>query len=239
MMILNHLKSITLKITKPSIRNDKLLIDIDLAPYYQCIPETLFAEEKRVKYLKWRNRQVVRRTNDRSAFLNLKRKSVLDLGCNIGYFGWKHCELIRSYLGVDSDFSCTKAATSIKQVLGYEKINFLNMDVVEYIQTSQDHFDTCLFFSIYHHLMYQLGFEGAQNVLYRLNRICNELYFDMGQKNEPSNPARSKWHNILPEEDPEVFIKREVLTNTVFNGSEVIGETLVGNSKRLLFRFTK
>jgi len=76
-------------------------------------------------------------------------------------------------------------------------------------------------------------------VINKISKICDELYFDMGQKSEHSNKARRKWHSLLPVEEPKIFIQREVLTNTLFKKSTILGETRIGKSKRLLFRFIK
>ena len=225
--------------TKPSLRNDLLLKAIDNASKYQPIPPELFKENHRKEYLNWRNGHLSRPDISRDKFINLSGKSVLDLGCEIGYFGWNNARIVKFYLGVDSDPNYINAGQMITTELRYKNIHFINADLVEFIKDLGVHYDICLFFSIYHHLMYEIGIEGTREVINKVSEICDELYFDMGQKSEHSNKARRKWHRLLPNEEPKIFIQREVLINTLFKKSKILGETRVEKSKRLLFRFTK
>lgn len=224
---------------KPCLRNDLLLKVINNAPKYQPIPVELFKENHRKEYLNWRNEHLSRPNVDRDKFINLSGKSVLDLGCEIGYFGWNNARIVKLYLGIDSDPNCINAGQLITTELRYRNIHFINADLVDFIKDLKVHYDICLFFSIYHHLMYEIGIEEARKVINKVSKICDELYFDMGQKSEHSNKARRKWHCLLPNEEPKIFIQREVLINTLFKKSKILGETRVEKSKRLLFRFTK
>ena len=228
------------KLQKPDVRKDSLLKAIDSAPFYQPIPTGLIPGDKgRTRYLEWRNKRVARGTESRNKLLDLQGKSVLDLGCNIGFLGWSNREIIGTYVGLDSDPQCIEAAHQIGKNLGYGNIRFVLTDIVDYIENTKEHYDCCLFFSIYHHLLYQLGIQQARRVLNKLSELCDELYFDMGQKNEPSNSSRQRWHDLLPDEAPELYIQQEVLPNTRFNKMEILGETEVGHFSRLLFKFTK
>jgi len=222
---------------KPNFGNDRLLKAIDFAPRYQPIPIGLFKEKSRKKYLTWRNMQLSRPDISRDKFIDLSGKSVLDLGCEIGYFGWSNARNIKSYIGVDSNPICIEVARMITKELGHKNLRFLNVDLTEFIKRNKVHYDICLFFSIYHHLLYQIGTEKAREAINGISKTCDELYFDMGQKDEPSGYARRAWHSLLPDMPPKSFIKREVLLNTSFKHAFILGETYVGNSKRLLFKF--
>ena len=224
---------------KPYIGDDNLLKAIDAAQMYQPVPPELFKGKRRNEYFVWRNTQVPRTVADRDALVSLHGKAILDIGCNIGYFGWKNAEHITRYMGVDSDSVCIKVAQMIAKELGCKDLWFSNVDLVKSVGQIKSRYDTCLFFSVYHHLLYQIGMEKARKVIKEISTLCSELYFDMGQKDESTNLARSKWHDLLPDEAPEQFIKKEVLKNTLFKFVEILGETKVGNSGRLLFRFTK
>lgn len=227
------------KIRRPDIGNDSSLLTIDAAPKYQPIPIRLFKKAHQVEYLTWRNMQVRRTSIERDEFINLKGKSVLDIGCGIGYFGWSNVKIVKSYTGIDSDNKCIKAAQAIKEVLLLQNLRFARVDILHFIEQNTCHYDTGLFLSVYHHLLCQVGWDKARKVLKKISEMCDELYFDMGQKNEHSNKAREKWHCLLPFEDPKIFIQQEVLNNTFYKESLILGETRVGKSKRLLFRFTK
>jgi len=218
---------------------DVFLRTVESGPVYQPIPHELFTDKNRVEYLKKRNKKACRSDADRNQLINLTGKSVLDIGCNIGYFGWKNVNKLKWYTGIDSDPVCIKIAQIIKEELGYENLQFTNIDLIDFIEKTKSHYDICLFFSIYHHMLYQIGIGEARKALNNVSLICDELYFDMGQKDEPTNRYRHKWHNLLPIEQPKLYIQREIIINTVFKSAEFLGETKVGNSKRLLFRFTK
>lgn len=224
---------------KLSIGDDKLLKAIDAAPQYQPIPPEIFKERHRKEYLNWRNKQISRPDVSRDRFINLSKKTVLDLGCEIGYFGWNNAKKIKHYVGIDSDPTCIRAAQIIMAELRYKNLCFINADLISFIKTLKIHYDTCLFFSIYHHLLYQIGIEESRKTINKISKLCDELYFDMGQKDEPSNPSRQKWHDLLPNITAKCFIMREILLNTCFQSAFILGETKVGNFKRLLFRFAK
>jgi len=221
------------------VRNDSLLMAIDNAPRYQPIPAKLFKENYRKEYLDRRNKRLLRPDAGRDKLINLSGKTVLDIGCEIGYFGWNNAGKLKQYAGIDSDPTCIRAARKITKELGYTDLQFENIDLVEFIEGTTSHYDTCLFFSIYHHLLYQIGWKEAREVMNKISEVCDELYFDMGQKDEPTNSARHKWHNLLPDKPAKDFITEEVLHNSSFNHAFILGETKVGNSKRLLFRFNK
>lgn len=216
-----------------------MLKAIDAAPQYQPIPAEIFKEKYRKEYLNWRNKQISRPDVSRDRFINLSGKTVLDLGCEIGYFGWNNAKKIKYYVGIDSDPTCIRAAQMIMMELRYKNICFINADLISFIKKLKIHYDICLFFSIYHHLLYQIGIKEARKTINKISKLCDEFYFDMGQKDESSNPSRQKWHNLLPDMTPRSFIMREILLNTCFKSALILGETKVGNSKRLLFRFTK
>jgi len=133
---------------KPTLGNDPLLKVIDNAPRYQLIPPELFKENYRKEYLARRNTQLSRPSVERDKFINLSGKTILDLGCEIGYFGWTNAGIVKLYLGIDSDPNCINAGQMITTELRYKNIHFINADLVQFIKDLSLHNETCIFFAI-------------------------------------------------------------------------------------------
>jgi SAM-dependent methyltransferase len=239
-IVRSYIRNVVRSLKKPAIGDDPILKAIDDAPSYQKIPLPLFDDLSRLKYIKWYNKQTKRNNFQVNEIIDLGDQDVLDLGCNIGYFGWNNAQSLEAYRGIDHDENCIFAAEAISDEFSYKNLDYARRDVIKYLQEDIDaQYDVCLFLSLYHHILRQCGFDVARTGLDTISKHCDILYFDMGQVTEKSNKARAKWQSILPDQSPEQFITEEVLTNTDYTESKIVGETDVGNSKRLLFKFTK
>jgi len=217
---------------------DKLIQLADRITIYQPLPVALFKDKERIKYFTQRNRSAKRVVDSRSKLIDLKGKSVLDVGCNIGYFAWNHLDKFKTYTGIDNDLVCIQIANLIKREIGREDLLFKCSSIQE-LQKKSKKYDVCLFLSVYHHLIHACGYIEARKILQKISEISKELYFDMGQKNEHTNSARKKWHDLLPDKDPYEFILNEVFENSDYVCGQAIGESCVTHSKRILFRFTR
>lgn len=237
--IIRGFRRVTARRAKPDVKGDDLLRAIDRAPRYQAIPHQLFSDPHRQEYLIWRERFTSRIDQSRMERLELRGKRVLDLGCNVGYFGWTNSDVVESYVGIDNDPTAIAAARAIDDSLGFSNLTWVTGDVSDFLDDLSEDFDACLFFSVYHHLMNGIGEAAAGRVLMNISRHCQTMYFDMGQVDEPSNPSREKWHSLLPDVPPSQFIRQLVLDQTDFSVAEIVGETTVGDSKRLLFKFDR
>ncbi|MBN4064977.1 methyltransferase domain-containing protein [Dehalococcoides mccartyi] len=216
-----------------------MLLAIDAAPKYQSIPPEMFTDPIRQRYLIWRERFTSRVDHTRMEYIDIAGQKVLDIGCNAGYFGWSNSAEIDSYVGIDNDPTVIAAASAISDSLDLTNLTWITSDVSRFFESDTDEYDVCLFFSVYHHLLYGLGITAAEDLLRVISARCRTMYFDMGQVDEPTNPARKAWHSLLPNRPPAEYIRQLVLDNSDYSRAEIVGETPIGNSKRLLFRFDR
>jgi len=238
--MINITKNIIIKTTKPNISKNKFLELIDSIHNYQPIPEILFKDKETIKYLNWRNCQTSRNCYDRNKLINFQDKRVLDIGCNTGFYAWVNNNKFKSYVGIDYDKKCIEITKLILKKTYFQNIDFISNDIVDYFDKIKIDYDICLFFSIYHHMMYELGIDKSREIVNHISKKCKVMYFDMGQKNESTNYDRKQWYDLLPDNiSPETYIKEEIINNTMYNNAEIVGKTQIGNSERLLFKFSK
>jgi len=213
---------------------------LERAPSYQNIPPSPDDKNTLSQYLRLRSKNMRRPNNDRYELIPVpKGKTVLDLGANLGFFGFAWSNELKKYVGVDNDLLCINASELLKNRRELSRLTFIKADVVDFMVKLKEQYDVCLFFSLYHHILLKAGKEKAHNLLKNISKHCKVMYFDMGQKNEQKDYPKRKWYIVLPDKDPEMFIAEEVLENSEFVKYKVLGETRVGKSRRILFRFEK
>lgn len=86
---------------------------------------------------------------------DLKKKSFLDIGCNIGAFCFEaHKRDARESIGIDANPSRIQCANEIKSMWGYDNISFKTgkVESLDKVVGVQPRFDVVLFLSVYHHL---------------------------------------------------------------------------------------
>jgi len=171
-----------------------LCYKIHSAPAYQPIPTHSQDSVLINKFIRKRNLKMKRNHVDR--FLPIRASiaadqqksiSILDIGCNVGFFGFA----IRNarnylpvgffnYLGIDSDLSCIEAAQALVKYRKIEDCSFIGLSVFDSIpEMHKDgtHFDYCLFLSTYHHLIGEFGFKKARYILGMLGAMCDVMFF--------------------------------------------------------------
>jgi tRNA (mo5U34)-methyltransferase len=85
---------------------------------------------------------------------NLRGKSVLDIGCNEGFFAFEAERRGAAYvLAVDSNNEARKKFHLVKRLLK-SNVEFLFLDVTDLNESKIGRFDLTLFFSVFHHLKY-------------------------------------------------------------------------------------
>ena len=85
---------------------------------------------------------------------DLRGKSVLDIGCNEGFFAFEAERRGASYvLAVDSDPTARKKFHIVKHLLK-SNVEFLFLNVADVDERTIGHFDVTLFLSVFHHLKY-------------------------------------------------------------------------------------
>jgi glycosyltransferase involved in cell wall biosynthesis len=106
--------------------------------------------------------------------LDLRPKSVVDIGCNRGEFSYHLAKHGIEVLGVD---------ISPREKLNLPPdYNFIQLDVVK--EDLPRKADVILFLSVYHHIFYNYGKDKADEVFYKLFRNCRFLVFDSGHPEE-------------------------------------------------------
>lgn len=228
---------------------------IHSAPVYQPIPVSMDDSILIRKFIRQRNLKVKRNLTDRFEMIRNsiaadKKHSimVLDIGCNVGFFGFsirdareKIVDGMYYYSGIDSDLSCIEAAEALAEYRKIEDISFVNLSVFDLIPTMYRdgvHFDYCFFLSTYHHLIGEFGFKKARHVLGLLCEMCSVMFFDMGQKDEPNNADRAYWHDALPDGDHDFLVNHEVENFTNYKNVKKLGVSNVsGRTGRILYRF--
>ena len=85
---------------------------------------------------------------------DLRGKSVLDIGCNEGFFAFEAERRGAAYvLAIDSDAKARKKFHVVKHLLK-SNVEFRFLDVTDLDERTIGRFDVTLFFSVFHHLKY-------------------------------------------------------------------------------------
>jgi hypothetical protein len=217
-----------------------LMFYFSRAPLYQYIAPAKEDSKKVREFLRRRKSKSRRENLDRLKFLgNMKNKTVLDLGSNLGFFGFAFGSNLKRYVGVDTDADCIRACNLLKRHRGLDNFEFKKMNIEQFVRVNEERFDVCLLFSVYHHLLLNLGTRKARKILNSISKFSDVLYFDMGQIDEKAEYPNRSWYSVLPNVSPEQYIIDEITSNSDYSKGEVLGVTKVGKSRRLFFRFTK
>ena len=188
------------------------------------------------------SQKLIRECEDRwavfSKYFPETKGSVLDIGCNLGYFSFKSAELGHFSYGIESDDFNITCCNAIKNANNIDNCVFVkNLLTPEDIKR-MPHFDTVINLSVFHHWVKAFGAEQAQEMMQNLANKCNTLIFETGQPNE----IGSQWpeHLAFMGEQPDQWIK-EFLQKIGFNTVEMIGTFPTGltNVERYLFSAKK
>lgn len=163
--------------------------------------------------------------------------SLLDVGCSGGFYSFGLSDRCKPILAIDKEQSLIQKCRDIKKSHNID-IDFLHMGVDELVR-SEGVWDTCLYLSVHHHIIAQLGIEAANNILQILSQRCDCMLFDVGQKNE-QNCAMHRWWQLLPPNtDQEAWLLEYLVANTVYTDFQLIGSSQIHNVERLLWKLTK
>lgn len=164
-------------------------------------------------------------------------KSLIDLGCAEGYYVLQAAKMGLGFC-VGVDFDQRRALTSCNQVVlnDLQQAAFMISAVDEGLLDAMPVFDTVIFMSVLHHIMYTRGVEHSALLLKALHaKVGKFLVFEMGQSNE----HRERWATQLPDmgDDPHAWIA-DFLRRAGFSEIEKIGLTssYKGEVQRALFK---
>ena len=169
-----------------------------------------------------------------SKYFPEEKGSVLDIGCNLGYFTFKSAEMGHFAHGIEYDNFNITSCNAIKSVTKSDNCVFIKHLIdSDYTQT-MPHFDTIINLSVFHHWVKAYGEEGAKEMMKNMADKCNCLIFETGQPNE----VGSQWpkHLAFMDDAPDQWIET-FLKEIGFTSVEMIGTFATGLTKTERFLF--
>ena len=104
--------------------------------------------------------------------VNVRGKSVLDLGCNVGTMSYRFSQNGAIVTGVDYDDASLDVANIV-----YPHVKFVNQDInIEFIK-SLPYYDVIVWVSQFMWMVKQYGIDYALDCLWEIGRHCNTLVF--------------------------------------------------------------
>lgn len=211
----------------------KLFIYIKLLKFNSYQENYYFKNKSLINARDCKNRLKVIKKN-----INLK-SNILDIGCNNGFFLFNLLDKDSIGLGIDSDRNSIIISNSTSFLKNKKNISFLNINIHSKNIKNIPSYDTILFMSVFHHLVYNLGKEESLKILKLICQKTNEnLIFDTGQINE----GNYKWTNAnsFIGNDFEEYFKKFFLSHG-FKKFLSLGDfqTNISKNKRRLFLVSK
>ena len=129
---------------------------------------------------------------------DLSGKTVLDLGCNAGFFSIKMRQKGAEVLGLDWSLKYIKQAKFTADVLNLE-IDFQQRNIYEFILNDNRTFDYVIFLGLFYHLRYPLL------VLDKIGRITKEKLIFLTLIRGPTLEKEIKIPDKIKQNDREIF----------------------------------
>ncbi len=165
-----------------------------------------------------------------------KPLSVMDIGCNIGYFVFRMAERGGFCLGIDWGRNQIMVARSLAELHRVNNAVFSEMEVDPKSITSLPKVDVVICLSIFHHWVRRYGEQKAREMLISLaSRAEKYIIFETGQPDEAQKPWSRLLH-FMNQPDFETWVK-EFLHTLGFEKVELCGPfpTSVSDVPRKLF----
>lgn len=183
-------------------------------------------------------KQTTRACEDRwtaiAPHIDMKPASVLDIGCNLGYFTFMATEKNKIATGVDADPFYIMACRIIAKENERNNAYFLKGMVTKDFLQMMPSYDVVFNFSVFHHWVKAYGEAQAKEMMVILAGKCKTLFFETGQPDE----SGTKWAEKLAfmGDKPDQWISG-FLKECGFSTVDVIGtfETGLTSTKRYLF----
>ena len=161
--------------------------------------------------------------------INFENKTVLDLGCNYGFFSFELSRVAKCVVGVDSDSHAIQENQQRCESLKISNIEFRNDLISSNYINSLPKSEITIFLSVLHHIITASGVydsnesansgkEIAIEILRSISERTDVLIFEIGQSNESHH-----WAKLLPDmsKDQGKWIKEELLYPAGFSNVEV------------------
>ena len=139
-----------------------------------------------------------------------KSCSVLDVGCNTGFFSIEMAKRGNFCVGVDTAGKQLMVANAIKDLYQLDGVTFTRMKIDPENVSSLPHFDTTFCLSIFHHWALQYGAAGAISIMKTLaDRTNGMLIFETAQTDNCSE----KYRKALPDmgTEPKKWLEEFIL----------------------------
>jgi len=181
----------------------------------------------------------IRRSNNRERLdllinnYDFRGKTVLDVGCNIGYFGFELSKLGANYIGIDADNDSIKVANSLKDIYEVNNVEFYNLnykeDSIRNILSKHENIDYIFFFSVNHWLFQDIGI----NEFIRLT----SLFLKDGQRiiYEASSAIGAYYPKLLREKNIFKLINKIGYNKIDFLGTASADNLSGGNKTRNIY----
>jgi len=148
--------------------------------------------------------------------VELKEKSILDLGCSGGYFSFRLSPTARYVLGIDADRKIIEQNQEIVISRHYPNLEFRHETITPNLLGSLPDFDVIIFLSVFHHMLtaseaYEWNDTRRQKDAYDtmalIREKCKILVFEMGYPDEGY-----EWCSRLPDmsPNPEQWIRHNI-----------------------------
>lgn len=126
--------------------------------------------------------------------------TVIDIGCQIGFFSFdlaKRGFLVR---GIDSNSRNIRVARLLSTLPGASRPVFTCLELAPNTTSLLQPADYVLCLAVFHHIIYYQGLSVAKELISDLrSKTLQRLYFEIGQSNEPIEP----WARYLPDMSPD------------------------------------
>ena len=161
--------------------------------------------------------------------------SVLDIGCEQGYFVFRMAERGGFCIGIDWDRHKIEIAQALSTVYNVNNALFAQMDINNKTASTLPKVDMVICLSIFHHWAHKLGEYDAKEIMIKVSN-CAEKYliFETGQPNEVKKKWAERLSFIVPDIDSCV---RSFLYELGFEKIHNLGQfpTSVSNVPRNLY----
>jgi len=135
--------------------------------------------------------------------LRFAEGSVLDIGCDLGFFTFQMARRGFFCIGIESEAMPYHICNLIKEVGEFNNTVFVRATVDEQFCGKLPTVDVIIFLSVFHHIVRQFGLETSTQLMLKLMQKTRKvLFFETGQSNE----TNASWARYLPAMTPNATL---------------------------------
>lgn len=139
-----------------------------------------------------------------------KGGSILDIGCNMGFFSHFFADRGFQVSGIDmnpNNITLCNLLQKVNQPRIHFSVDVFSDTFIEKLPNNQ--YETAFLFSVIHHVIYAKGLDYAQKLLASLLDKIPVLFIELALKSEAS---KSPWRQVAPENELDVFAQCKDIT---------------------------